>query len=194
MEYRKFAPCAELTSFIECYFVWEGAAKKSLDVQSPPNSFNAMVFNYADLYEAYQIGGPRMAVPKTFVSGPFTYNYHLVLKGKIGMIGIVLRSSALHNFFGIRMSQLVNSRMALELLLPTKAESIWTSVKAAGTDEDRVKILEELLLSHLPEAKARLSVIDEAVELIDHHKGSISVENVAKPNYFFHFRYCLMTK
>lgn len=180
MEYRKFAPRPELKSFVECYFVWEGEAKESLDVQSPPNSFNAMVFNYADPYEAYQNNGPRMAVPKAFVCGPFTSNYHLVLKGKIGMSGIVFRSSSLHNFFGVRMSQLVNSRMSLELLLPAKAESLWNDIKAGKTDEDRVKILEEFLLSLLPEAKARLSVIDEAVELIDHHKGSVSVENVAE--------------
>ncbi len=180
MEYRKFAPRPELKSFVECYFVWEGEAKESLDVQSPPNSFNAMVFNYADPYEVYQNSGSRMLVPKAFVCGPFTSNYHLVLKGKIGMSGIVFRSSSLHNFFGVRMSQLVNSRMALELLLPGQAESLWNSIKAETTDEGRVKILEEFLLSLLPDAKARLSVIDEAVELIDHHKGSISVEAIAE--------------
>lgn len=179
MEYRKFAPCAELKPFVECYFAWEGEAKVCLDVQSPPNSFNAMVFNYADPYETYQNSTTRMHVPKAFVCGPFTSNYHLVLKGKIGMSGIVFRSSALHNFFGIRMSQLVNSRMALVLLLPDRAESIWGNVKAANTDESRVKILQDFLLSLLPEAKARLSVIDEAVEIIDEHKGSISVETVA---------------
>ena len=51
MRYQKFTPATELTPFIECYFVWEGEAKESLDVQSPPNVFNAMVFNYADPYE-----------------------------------------------------------------------------------------------------------------------------------------------
>jgi methylphosphotriester-DNA--protein-cysteine methyltransferase len=49
----------------------------------------------------------------------------------------------------------------------------------AGTDEIRIKILEELILSRLLTAKSRLSVIDEAVELIDHHRGSVSVEAVA---------------
>jgi AraC-like DNA-binding protein len=180
MEYRKFAPSAELTPFIECYFVWEGEANESLDIQSPPSSFNAMVFNYADCYEAYQNDGLRMSVPKAFVSGLFTSNYHLVLKGKIGIIGIVFRSSSLHNFFGLRMSHLVNSRMALELLLPDRAESLWASVKAGKTDEGRIKIVQAFLVSHLPNAKAQLSIIDEAVELIDHLKGSISVETVAE--------------
>jgi hypothetical protein len=48
MRYQKYKPSAELLPFVECYFVWEGEAKEKLDVQSPPNCFSAMVFNYAD--------------------------------------------------------------------------------------------------------------------------------------------------
>jgi AraC-like DNA-binding protein len=179
MRYQKFPSATGLTSFVECYFVWEGEANPSLDVQSPPNGFNAIVFNYANLNEAYQSGGPRMSVPKAFASGQFTSNYHLVLKGTIGMTGIVLKAAALHNLFGMRMSTLVNNRMPLEFLLPDKAESLWNNVKAESADEARIKLLEELIFAYLPNAKARLSVIDEAVELIDHHNGSISVEAVA---------------
>jgi AraC-like DNA-binding protein len=180
MEYRKVAPAPPLKPFVECYFIWAGEAKESLDVQSPPNGFNAMVFNYADPYEAYQNGGSTRWVPKAFVSGMFTSNYHLVLKGKIGMVGIVFKPSSLHNFFGLRMSQLVNSRMSLELLLQDQAESLWSSIKAQETDDERIPILEQFLLETLPQAKARLSVVDEAVELIDVYKGSISVEDVAR--------------
>jgi AraC-like DNA-binding protein len=179
MRYQKFPPSEELKPFVECYFIWEGETKEPLDVQSPPNSFAAMVFNYGDQYEAYQNSTAKTAVPKAFVCGLFTSNYHLVLKGKIGMAGIVFRPSALHNFFGIRMSQLVNSRMPLELLLQARAQSLWINVNAALNDKERIKILEEFAHSHLPEAKTKLSIIDESLELIDHHKGSISVEAVA---------------
>jgi AraC-like DNA-binding protein len=179
MRYQKFPPADELQSFVECYFIWEGEARECLDVQSPPSSFTAMVFNYGDQYEAYQNSAARSAVPKAFVCGLFTSNYHLVLKGKIGMAGIVFRPSALHNFFGIRMSQLVNSRMPLEFLLQDKAQWLSTHIKAALNDEGRIKVLEGYVLSHLPDARARLSIIDESLELIDHHKGSISVEAIA---------------
>lgn len=179
MRYEKFPPSEELKPFVECFFIWEGEAKEYLDVQSPPNSFAAMVFNYGDPYEAYQNCTVKTKVPKAFVCGLFTSNYHLVLKGNIGMAGIVFRPSALHNFFGIRMSQLVNSRMPLELLLQDKAQWLGTHIKAALSDERRIKILEEFVFSHLSDAKARLSVIDEAIELIDQHKGSVSVETVA---------------
>lgn len=35
MSYQKFQPQAELLPFVECYFIWKGEAKESVDVQSP---------------------------------------------------------------------------------------------------------------------------------------------------------------
>src|SRR5689334_22868482 len=122
MRYLKFKPSLELTSFVECYYVWQGETNGRLEVQSPPNSFTAIVFNYGSPNWAYQHHSELVSVPNTFVSGQFTSNYHIVLDGKINMVGIVLKPSALHNFFGLSMSHLVNSRMPLELLLPQNAD------------------------------------------------------------------------
>jgi len=179
MYYQKFKPCEQLLPFVECYFSWKGLAEKELDVQSPPNSFSAIVFNCATPYQSYQNSTSRMAVPKAFACGPFTSNYHLVLKGEIAMVGIVLKAASLHNFFGLRMSGLVNNRMALAHILP-ETDSILVTLKATATDADKVKILEDFLLDRIMDAKARLSVIDEAVELIDQHQGCITVEKVAE--------------
>jgi len=180
MHYQKFKPCEQLQPFVECYFSWQGVAEKELDVQSPPNSFCAIVFNRSDLYYSYQHNTARMAVPKAFACGPFTSNYHLVLKGEIAMVGIVLKASSLHNFFGLRMSGLVNNRMALAHILPEATDLILVTLKATATDADKVKILEDFLLDRLADAKSRLSVIDEAVELIDQNQGCVTVETVAE--------------
>ncbi len=180
MHYQKFKPCEELQPFVECYFSWQGLVEKELDVQSPPSSFCAIVFNCTTPYGSYQNSTTRMVVPKAFACGPFTSNYHLVLKGEIAMTGIVFKASSLHNFFGLRMSGLVNNRMALEHILPDATDLILDTLKATATDEEKVKILEDFLLAHLADAKARLSVIDEAVELIDKHQGCIMVETVAE--------------
>ena len=180
MEYRKFTPCEPLMPFVECYFSWKGLAEEELDIQSPPNSFTAIVFNYATPYQSYQNNSMKMRAPKAFACGPFTSNYHLVLKGKIGMVGIVFKATALHNFFGLRMTELVNNRMALEHILPDETEPLLQAIETAVTDEDKIKILEAFVLTRLPEARARLSVIDDAVEWIDQHKGCISVVGVAE--------------
>ena len=92
MRYQKFKPADTLRAFVECYFIWEGEAAESLQVQSPPNSYSSIVFNYADLYKAFQHNDEPVVVPRAFVSGQFTSNYTLLLQGKIGIAGVDRKS------------------------------------------------------------------------------------------------------
>lgn len=179
MRYQKFQPAASLQSFIECYFVWKGDAAAGMSVQSPPNSFCSIVFNYGDSYLATQQNTIPVQVPRAFVSGQFTSNYTLELKGTISMAGIVLKPCTIHNFFAVRMSELVNSRVPLSFLPGLPEDILWSAVKGQATDEGRIKILEELMLSYLNVGKSNLSIIDEAVDYIDSCKGCVSVEAVA---------------
>ncbi len=169
MDYQKFKPCEELKPFVECYFSWKGIAEEELDIQSPPNSCTAIVFNLANPYQSYQNDTSKIVTPKAFACGLFTSNYHLVLKGKIGMVGIVFKATAMHNFFGLRMSGLVNNRMALEHIFPEETGSVLNALESAITDEERIQILEKFVLKRLEDAKSRVSVIDDAVEFIDQH-------------------------
>lgn len=180
MRYTKFHPCLELAPFVECYFVWEGITKKTLDVQSPPNSFTSIVINYADPYQNYMGTDNKEWVPQVFASGQFTANYHLVLKGKIGMIGIVFKPSSLYNFFGFRMSSLVNSRVNLSLLVGQKSDELLAAIQKQNSDSERTKIVELFLMNLLPKAKSNISIIDEAIDWIDLHRGAIEVNEVAE--------------
>ena len=180
MRYQKFQPVSELKPFVECYFIWEGNAHSGLQVQSPPNAFCSMVFNYGDPYTASQNNAPPMEVPKAFLSGQFTANYTLELKGMIAVAGIVLKPCTVHNMFGSRMSELVNSRAALSYFPGLPVDILWSAVKNETADEGKIKILEQLIISYLPAIKSNISIIDEAVEYIDTCKGCISVEAVAE--------------
>lgn len=180
MRYQKYPTKTELRPFVECYFVWEGEAPDGLKVQSPPNAFCSMVFNYGDPYVVSQNNAEPMEVPKAFLSGQFTANYTLELHGRIGMTGIVLKPCTVHNIFNARMSELVNSRAALSFFPGLPVDILWSAVKNENTDEGKVNILEQLMLSYLPTAKSNVSIIDEAVDYIDSCKGCISVEAVAE--------------
>jgi len=175
----EFLPIPTLQPFVECYFIWKGDASMGMQVQSPPNAFCSMVFNYEDPYMASQSNGSPMEIPKAFLSGQFTANYTLELNGRIGVAGIVLKPCTVHNIFGSRMSELVNSRVALSFFPGLPVDILWSAVKNESSDEGKVKILEELMMSYLPVAKSNISIIDEAVEYIDTCKGCISVEAVA---------------
>ncbi len=179
MRYQKLPAAPELAPFVKCYYLWEGESAEQMDVQSPPNCYGAMVFNYADPYSAYQHSKEIIPVPHAFICQLFTSNYHLVLKGNIGMMGIVFKAAGIYNLFGLPMSTLVNSRMPLSLLLGNTAPDLLNAIRNATTGESRRDILENFVLPYLPQAKARLTVIDEAIEYIDEKRGCVSVEAVS---------------
>jgi AraC-like DNA-binding protein len=179
MRYQKFAPPNELLPFVECLFTWEGVAPEKVEVQSPPSGFGAIVFNYGDPTWAYQNSEEVLPVPNAFACGIFTSNYHRVLLGRIGMFGIVFKPCAIHNFFGLRMSTLVNSRIPLGLLPGVHAQEMLVQTIAHKNTDDLVQIVSQLLLPRLTEATTRVSIIDDAVDFISQKNGSVSVEDVA---------------
>jgi AraC-like DNA-binding protein len=179
MQYKKFKPALSLTPYVECYYRWEGTAAESLTVQSPPNGFPAIVFNIGAPYFSSQESDTLAAVPRAFVSGQFTSNYRLHLHGPIDNVGVVLKPATVHNFFGIRMSQLVNARAPLDFLPGVDANSIWQTVRDARTQPEQVAIFDAFLTPYIQAAKAHLSIIDEAIDYIDRCKGCITVDAVA---------------
>lgn len=179
MHYQKYPPIPSLCPFIECYFEWEGDASEAEEVQSPPNGYTAMVFNCADPYWAFQVNSDTRPVPMCFASGQFTSNYHLLMKGKIGIVGIVFKAPAMYNFFNWKMVEMVNQRVALDVLLGKEAINLYETVLSETTPGHRITVLDNFLMKHLKVAKSRLSLIDDAIDIIDNNKGLITIESVA---------------
>lgn len=95
------------------------------------------------------------------------------------MFGIVFRACGIHNLFGLRMTTLVNSRMPLDLLPGDQGAPMLQRVRAAMNGEDRSKLCNEFLAALLPEARKRMTIIDEVVDFIDKKNGVISIDESA---------------
>ncbi|MDH5366715.1 MAG: AraC family transcriptional regulator [Cyclobacteriaceae bacterium] len=178
MEYKKYTS-KKTTSFIcEGYFYWKGEVEKELDVQSPPTSYNALVFNLGDLCYGYQHNNKTLPIPQNFVCGQFTNNYHLVIKGEIEMVGIIFKPTAMYNLFKLRMSNLVNNRMPLEHVLGGQALKIYNSLKKEPEPALKINILKKLIETWSEKAKVNLTIIDDTIEYIDERIKNITVQEV----------------
>lgn len=177
MRYQKFDPSPELGAWVECYYEWTGHAKNEIDVQSPPNARAAMVFNLAAPCSSYQYASPRQQVPMAFVCGQFTSNYHIVLQGPVHMRGIVFRPCGVHDFLGLRMSMLVNTRMDLKLVLNDQVEILRQNLLSEpGTTN---AAFEKFLHDRRPSAQERLNVINDVVAFVDQNRGDVTVHQMA---------------
>jgi AraC-like DNA-binding protein len=174
MLYQKIKPHPALQPYVECYFIWESDFLKTpFLVESPPNGFTAMVFNYGDLPE-YENGPP----PQSFITGQATKNYTLKLKGKAGMVGIVFKPASFTTLFEVPMVHFTNIRVDLELVLGNLMEFLQEKIMEAGSNTERINLLENFLMVKLRKSKLKIDNIDQAVELILEKQGVISVKDI----------------
>lgn len=178
MFYRKYDPAETLKPFVECYFIWdsEGPLVETIGVESPPNGFCSIVFNYEDSYNITNKKYEQLQVPMQFISGQNIYSYRLFLAGRIGIAGIVFKPAALATIFNLPMYEFVEERVDLYKVFPVETISFFVKqiINALGENE-RVKILEQFLIQQLSIRKPLPDYIDEAANLVISKNGMLQV-------------------
>jgi AraC-like DNA-binding protein len=186
MYYRKYQPSSVLAPFVECYFIWdsEGPMEEAMVIESPPNSFCSIVFNYGDPYFLQNKKYDRLAVPMQFVAGLSIYNYKLFLQGQIGIAGIVFKPSALATIFGLPMYEYTEERIDLYRIFKKQAIDEYVLKIQSATDEaQRVRLLEEFIMKQYHLQKPEPDYIDQAANFIVEHNGMLQVTDLLKDSF-----------
>lgn len=180
MDYRKIDPAAALRSFVKCYYVLEAEpGTETHVVQSPPNGYTAMVFNYGD---PYRVSSPNIGdtlVPRCFFAGQSTVNYRLTFAGTVGVAGVVFMPAAVSTLFGISMEGTADRRIELSSLLGDEVCAWCDSIVSADSSGARIELIQEYLTSKLAGHRARYNVADLAASRILSAEGNITVEELA---------------
>ncbi|MFN8343413.1 MAG: helix-turn-helix transcriptional regulator [Spirosomataceae bacterium] len=180
MFYRKFSPPAHLRPFVECFFVWENSKILSnpLSIESPPNGFASMVFNYGTPYRVTSQKLNGGLAPKNFLTGQATKSYQLQLSGKIGMVGIVFRPAGLHTLFGLPMYEFSDERTNLRDVLGRQLDEWSDKIEEAGSHTERIVLLEQFLNLQLLRNKSEPDRTDYAANLIVDRRGVVNISDL----------------
>ncbi len=186
MYYRKYQPSSILAPFVECYFIWdsEGPMDEAMVIESPPNSFCSIVFNYADSYYLHNRKYERLHVPMQFISGLSIYSYKLFLQGSIGIAGIVFKPSALATIFGLPMYEYTEERIDLYRVFKKQViDQVAEKIKSAENEKQKVELLEEFIMQQYQLQKPEPDYIDQAANFIVEHNGLLQVADLLKDSY-----------
>ena len=182
MFYRKYQPSSLLSPFIECYFIWdsEGPLREAMVVESPPNGFCSIVFNYGQPYYLQNKKYERLAVPSQFISGQNIYTYKLFLEGTVGMAGIVFKPAALATIFGLSVYEYTEERVDLHKVFKKDIVDNYASQIKAGNEEERVRSLEEFIMAQYRLRQPQTDYIDHAANFIVEQNGMLRVADLLK--------------
>ncbi|RYU93317.1 DUF6597 domain-containing transcriptional factor [Emticicia agri] len=187
MLYRKIVPSLPLQKLVECYYIWEnnGLMGQPLTIESPPTGFVSMVFNYGDFYKTSSTfnSSDFVSAPRTFISGQATKAYKLLLTGRIGMIGIVFRPTAVNVLFGIQMYELNDERLDLRDVVGKEVVPVQERIMEAHSHQERIDIIEKFLLMKLMSCKNPLNQTDFAANLIVEQNGIINISKMMEELY-----------
>jgi len=182
MRYKKFFPCSILSPFVECYFIWdsEGSVETTMVIESPPNGFCSIVFNYADPYYLQNKKYERLAVPMQFISGQSIYSYKLFLEGEIGVAGIVFKPAALATIFHLPIYEYTEERINLYKVFKKSIIDKYANEIKISSEEQKVHLLEEFLMQQYRIQKPEPDYIDQAANFIVEHNGLLQVSDLLK--------------
>jgi AraC-like DNA-binding protein len=185
MIYEKIYPSTLLAPYVECYYVWESVVHllSPLLVESPPNGYTSMIINYGDTYSVINEKYGFRTTPATFVSGQATRSYKLQLTGRIGMIGVVLRPSALFTLFGIPMYEMSDERIDLGDVMGMEAKLLYEQILETTALTYRIDIIERFLLRRISQSGSAFDRTDYVANLIMEKKGVLPIRDLMEELY-----------
>lgn len=185
MYYRKFAPPAHLTPYVECFYVWERSPiiADSITVESPPSGYASMIFNYGTPYRVLSQKLNGELVPTAFLTGQATRSYQLQLSGTVGMVGIVFRPAGLSTLFGVPLYEFSDERTELRAVLGSGVDEWQHKIGEAATSAERIAVLEQFLNLQLLHRKAEPDRTDYAANLIVAQQGIVNISELMSDLY-----------
>src|SRR5277367_2512524 len=133
MDVKRALPRPELRSVLRSFgeiCVDLGSAARTWPVAARPHQM--LQFHLAEPYRSRHDHGPLTLMPKTYISGPMTYQRAEVHEsGRIHVFNTLFHPTGLNRLLGINMASLVNDAPAASDVLGRSALALEDSVRLA---------------------------------------------------------------
>lgn len=147
-------------------------------IESPPNGFCSIVFNYGEAYTLQNKKYESLQVPLQFISGQNIYSYKLYLQGKIGICGIVFKPAALSTIFNLPMYEYVEERIDLHTIFNKELIAAFIRQINESDEHTKVRLLEKFVLDQVNQLSPKPDYIDEAANFIIENNGMLQVADL----------------
>jgi len=149
---RKHVPGAPLSSFVKCFWYWEGAPRTHAKEQLMPNGEPSVVFNLRD--DPIQIYAPdSLTRPHSYghavISGARTSCFVIDTKQEDRVFGIQFQPGGAFPFFRVPSHELENRSVDLDYLWPRTAKELRERLLAVARVDDMFPLAEQYLLAQL---------------------------------------------
>lgn len=181
MDYKTYAPSAELATFIKLFWSLEAPAEIPAERQRiVPDGCMEMIFHYGDLYEQFIEEDKSIIQPRCFVFGQITSPLEIAATGKTGIIAARFFPEGFAPFSTMPIASMDNRAVPLHTLYGERSHDFESAVLKAATHEERIKIIEQFLLKQLETPESVDVLAKSCVEILFRSNGDLSVDLLAE--------------
>ena len=182
MVYQKMQPHQRLAPFIESIWVQEDLRDAAREDFAPttviPTTRLDMLFFYGDPFIEITADGP-LVLPRFFLLGQKTVPDRVAASGRTGVIIFSFKPGGALPLFALPLYEMIDQKLPFaDFMDGAWISAIEAQVMGAASNEQRVAVLQDFLLSLLDEAKFD-PLISATSALINKRKGDIRVAEVA---------------
>ena len=179
MQYHEYQPKGLLGEYVQTIWAMESENEEETYPRSliMPDGIVEIIFHYADPFLYYK-DNKRMLLAENAAVSMMTKHIQIESSARIGFIAVRFFPWGAYHFFDIPISTFLDDTINGERLWANSSKKIIADLKSADNREKRYELVEEFLIIKLKEHKKSETKTDEAVKLIRHSKGNLSIEDV----------------
>lgn len=178
MTYLEFPPLPELADDVQLIFSMES---DSGDVhareQIMPDGIVELVVHWGDPYYTRQASS-RFVQPRCFAISMMRKAVEIESAGRTGFLAVRFYPWGAHHFFTRPIRSFLDQTVPAEQLWPEFVPGLMRDVDACAHTGQRVAVVQQFLVNRLNEHGRKPSEIDDAVKLIRHSAGQLSIEEI----------------
>ncbi|HEY4110993.1 helix-turn-helix transcriptional regulator [Puia sp.] len=168
--YRQYRPSALMAAHVECYWTWQGDCPAGRVERLIPGGRVELIFNLGDEVQWLMDG---LVLRGTHIMGQRDRLFFCRPQGKVRLFGVRFRPGCFGAFAPTPLHLLLNRLLPAAELLGPGVEEMYQQLWATGSDECRVRLVEEGFCPML--AGTPSSVVQAALDTMRRVEG-ISVE------------------
>jgi len=167
-----------LDQFVRCFwFLKADSAESSRPQKILPDGCMEIVIHIGTPFRRIRNNASRTQ-DGAFLVGQLTECFVLENNSSANVMGVRFKPAGTATFMPFALSEIQNEEITLESLWGRAGRSLQDAVIHAKSDADRIRVIERFLMGRLQPERVDPR-LGEAVRLIEHHRGRITVSDIS---------------
>jgi len=180
MNYREYPVHEHLQPFITVLWSMEGdSIGETPPLRIFPDTCVELVVHYRDPYKTTFADSSSAIQERSFVVAQMKQFMEIQAQGRTGFVAVRFSARGAYRFMNLPMKELANRETGLREIWKNLAGELEERISDAGTMEQRLAIVQEVLLRQLMKSEREDAAIHFCLDEIQQAKGQISMEELA---------------